>query len=40
MQKQKVLLSRKTMHISKEISKTIKKRKTNNNNNASSNKKK
>ena len=40
MQKQKVLLSRKIMQISKEISKTIKKRKTNNNNNASSNKKK
>jgi hypothetical protein len=40
MQKQKVLLSRKIMHISKEMSKAIKKRKTNKNNNASSNKKK
>ena len=40
MQKQKVLLSRKTMHISKEMSKAIKKRKTNKNNNDSSNKKK
>ena len=40
MQKQKVLLSKKIMPISKEMSKAIKKRKTNENNSDSSNEKK